>query len=82
VSNGLISLQFRNSRIRGKIEHLRKGADDTVQREIDRIASEQPPAAVDDSAEALEQVHENLRRRAEALVRAGVATLKDFQDLL
>jgi hypothetical protein len=82
MSRDLITQQFKNSRIRGKVEHLSKGASESVNHQIERIAGEQTPVTNGDTEEQLQDVYENLRRRALLLIEAGAATAQDFQGLL
>ena len=78
MSDDLINMQSRNAQLRAKIEQLVESADKSVQDEVRRIASEQLPA-VGDLVETLQRVHDNLQRRADALMDAGVAEAEDFE---
>ena len=74
----LTDQQFRNAQWRGEIKRRLERAPDSVRDEVHGIASEQLPPARDDAAETLERIYDNLRKRADALIRAGLATAADF----
>jgi hypothetical protein len=76
------ALRARNHRLRVRIDQLLESADDSLRAIVRRIVLEQAPAVIDDEAETLERVHDNLCLRANALVRAGAAKPKHFEDLL
>ena len=71
----LTDQQFRNAQWRGEIKRRLERAPDSVRDEVHGIASEQ---LRDDAAETLERIYDNLRKRADALIRAGLATAADF----
>ena len=61
---------------------LSKGASEAVNRQINSIADEQPYPTDGATEESLQDVYENLRRRALVLINAGAATPQDFQGVL
>ncbi len=71
----LTDQQFRNAQWRGEIKRRLERAPNSVRDEVHGIASEQ---LRDDAAETLERIYDNLRKRADALIRAGLATAADF----
>jgi transcriptional regulator with XRE-family HTH domain len=80
MRNDLIKLQFRNAQLRGKIATALKGADDALQHADDKRAKLLAKIS-GDSVETLKDVFENLRGRALALVKAGVAKREDFPEI-
>ena len=73
-----ITMRSRNARLRGKVEQIGERAGSSIQNEVRLIALEQPPP-VDDLVETLQNVHDNLQKRAAVLIRAGVAKKEDFE---
>ena len=80
MRNDLIKLQFRNAQLRGKITTALKRADDALQHADDERAKLLVRVS-EDSVETLADVFENLRGRALALVKAGVAKRGDFPEI-
>jgi hypothetical protein len=67
----LVNLRTRNYELRKRVDEAYGRAPESVQREIDTIATEPEYAGLDDAA-ALLEVYQNLRRRQRALEAAGV----------
>jgi transcriptional regulator with XRE-family HTH domain len=80
MKNDLIKLQFRNAQLRGKITTALKKADDPLQRADERRAKLLAKTS-DETVDTLADVFENLRGRALALVKAGVAKREDFPEI-
>jgi hypothetical protein len=76
----LLDLRGRNQRLRSKILQTVVNAPARVEAEVERIASEMP--VFDDEARDLEATSDNLRLRADALIRGGAATPADFEGLV
>jgi hypothetical protein len=77
----LLSLQFRNSRLRGKITRLRNRAGASVQRKIDGIASEQLVTR-SETEQSVQITYQSLKKQALVLIEGGAATQNDFEGML
>lgn len=82
MSSDLINLRSRNARLRSRIEQLLERSDQSIQEAVRRVALEQSLVVSDDTAESLQDVHDNLRRRADTLIHAGVAKPEDFEGMI
>jgi hypothetical protein len=77
----LLSLQFRNSRLRGRITRLRNRAGASVQRKIDGIASEQLVTRIE-TEQSVQITYQSLKKQALVLIEGGAATQNDFEGML
>jgi hypothetical protein len=79
MSSDLNEMRSRNARLRNKIEKILKGSDRSVHDAVRDVALELRTVERDDMADSLQDVHDNLRKRADALISAGVAKSNDFE---
>ncbi len=78
----LIGLRMRNVALRRAILRIISEADSAIREQDRRIALKQAAPVLDDNEETLERVYDNLRRRLDALARAGIIQWEDFKDLV
>lgn len=75
-------LQSRNALLRNKIEELLPRAPREAQDAVRGIVLAQSPLITEDSEESRRRVHDNLRRRADALIRANVPGWEGLREFL
>jgi hypothetical protein len=75
-------LQSRNALLRNKIEELLPRAPREAQDAVRSIVLAQSPLVIDNTEESRRRVHDNLRKRADVLIRANVPGWEGLKDFL